>query len=155
MQYAAESRNRSETCSGMAAAFRANPTRSRTKGDRHLLRTELEALEAKQTKVREELSRCVDAVVKVNVGVLGPELRQRAELLRTEKDHRERAADPGVSDTEKIIALLRQRGLTSPREIGAAMNMSRASIYRHMAILESAGQVAVTGNTRSVKYAVA
>lgn len=68
---------------------------------------------------------------------------------------RERAPDPGVSDTEKIIALLRQRGPTSPREIGAAMNMSRASIYRRLSILESAGQVAVTGNTRSVKYSVA
>jgi DNA invertase Pin-like site-specific DNA recombinase len=61
-------------------------TRTRTKGDRQVLRAELESLEAKQAKVREELGRCVDAVLKSNLGVLGPELMQRAESLRIEQD---------------------------------------------------------------------
>lgn len=61
-------------------------TRTRTKGDRHVLRDELGEIEAKQTKIREELSRCVDAVVKGSAGALGPELMHRAENLRIEQD---------------------------------------------------------------------
>lgn len=100
-------------------------TRTRTKGDRHALRAELEPLEAKQSKVREELGRCVDAVVKGNMGALGPELMQRAEALRIEQDQltvqleRKRqeiaACDAASFDAQRVQSSLERLGTILPK----------------------------------------
>ena len=71
--------------------------------------------------------------------------------LKTFRAERSTSAD--ATDTAKIIALLREAGPTAPREIGAAMNLSRVSIYRRLTEMVAAGQVTATGNTRNVKYA--
>lgn len=62
-------------------------TRGRIKVDRHSLRAELADVDGRLGKVNGELARCVDAVAKGEAGALGPELLQRAETLRGEKDH--------------------------------------------------------------------
>jgi hypothetical protein len=100
-------------------------TRSRTKGDRHALRAELAALEIKQTKVREELGRCVDAVVKGSAGALGPEIMQRAESLRMEQDQllvqleRKRqeiaACEAASFDAQRVQASLERLGTILPK----------------------------------------
>lgn len=99
-------------------------TRSRTKGDRHTLRAELAALEAKQAKLREELGRCVDAVVKGSAGALGPELMRRAESLRAEQDQllvsleKKRqeigACEAASFDAQRVQASLEQLGTILP-----------------------------------------
>lgn len=100
-------------------------TRSRTKGDRHALRAELAALEIKQTKVREELGRCVDAVVKGSAGALGPEIMQRAGSLRMEQDQllvqleRKRqeiaACEAASFDAQRVQASLERLGTILPK----------------------------------------
>ena len=54
-----------------------------------------------------------------------------------------------MTDTDKIIALLRRAGPTAPRRIGAEVELSTASTYRRLAELVSAGQIACMGNTRN------
>ncbi len=73
------------------------------------------------------------------------------EPLKTLRSEGTNAA--GVSDTERIIDLLRRAGPTAPRRIGAEIQLSLASTSRRLAELVSAGKVACTGNTRNRRYA--
>lgn len=100
-------------------------TRSRTKADRHVLRNELDALEKQRAKTRDELGRCVDAVVKGQTGALGPELMQRAESLRAEQDRllvqierkrQELAACEAASfDAQRVQTSLERLGTILPK----------------------------------------
>jgi DNA-binding MarR family transcriptional regulator len=64
----------------------------------------------------------------------------------------ERIVSADATDADRIIALLRQAGPSSPREIGAAMNLSRVTTYRRLTAMVVAGQVTATGHTHNVKY---
>ncbi len=75
------------------------------------------------------------------------------EPLKTLRSEGTNAA--GVSDTERIIELLRRAGPTAPRRIGAEVELSLASTYRRLAELVSEGKVIYTGNTRNRSYAAA
>ena len=63
-------------------------------------------------------------------------------------------APENLTDTELIIALLRKRGPTAPREIATDMNLNRVTAYRRLSLLAASGQIAVTGKTKRTKYSV-
>jgi DNA invertase Pin-like site-specific DNA recombinase len=64
------------------------------------------------------------------------------------------AESSNLTDTERIIQLLRKSGPSAPRQIAAEVELSRASTYRCLAALVEAGTVATVGNTKSRTYAL-
>jgi DNA invertase Pin-like site-specific DNA recombinase len=100
-------------------------TRTRSKGDRHAIRAELEKTDKSLADVGKELSNCVDAVAKGGLEVLGETLKNRVQLLRTQQQgllvERERrrqelvATEDARLDEQRIRSSLERLGSLLPR----------------------------------------
>lgn len=54
-----------------------------------------------------------------------------------------------------VLAMLKQLGAASPKEIGLHIQASRSTITRALRDLEDSGQIRATGETNSRRYTVA
>lgn len=99
-------------------------TRTRSKGDRHMIRSELAKIDEKLSEVGKELSNCVDAVAKGGLEVLGETLKDRVKSLRDQQHgimvERERrrqelvASENTLMDEQRIRNSLERLGTLLP-----------------------------------------